>query len=1165
MASNVNLTYLYFDVRDYSGTSILSSYTLDLTPLRFIPDFTSSSLLSGSNKISNKKIKWDFGDGTQSTVLTGYHTYKWPGQYKVTLTVYDSNGFAYDSSFQPTINIYDFIHEQILFKDFGKFIYDVPASRIIDPLVIDRYSSWQSYNAVSANGGYTIGLYASGAAGDFEDSVNFENDKWSHLRSLSRFYVKEKLGATEQYVLVDKLSTTNTEFYAGIINNKIQVVPKGTLGCEFAGTTGTGEFYYVDDRVKNFTSREPPILIFCTLDNRFYKDEFSQRTNLFDYIDYPPYGFQNIAPAVQPIIKVRHNPAQNMSITTTGIDGEGTLSSTLFNIPEISWQKTQIPFVIRLKDEANFTTKTYPPLSSSTTNTALTSLTSYNMEFGLVYTDNTGTHPYTAVSFYEDFTPDAPQSLGAFYKGYFVPAQSTMNVKLTAQMTLIDPVNFPKDSLVGWIAQPQYSYLTRFFKQSLYDSCLGTISVNISALQSFFPSDPNRNVYAIAVAPSGAGFGNDYKAWVSDATNDTLIKLDVYGNILSSFYLSAFPVLSGNEIQYRNLLSPELSSAAPSSIVLDGNSDLWITLFDSGSAIKFDGEGGYVKAAIESNLTNIYYYLSADYNISSLSGYAGEGTILPSCIDTDLNNNIWISYTHPISNFLAKYDPNGALLTVIPFPFITSPAEIVVDRNRNVWVTAINLNTSAYTLTGCNDYVYKFDENGVLATGFPLSGFKRTGNITIDGAQNAWVAQDRETITRIDGASATQTNMTNFTVGSGLNQSSYINSFGGLTCDTSNYIWTINNFDQNMYFLDTLMPPPTAAADIDQVPLQFAPELSAYPLSSFQERAFLAYGDWIGFRWINKYMIPFTVIRTLTGESSYFNIYPYLGEYNITKINEDFDARGYYNSLRYQDVLQEKNIFFNNFLGTIVGGNTAKPYELGKTIYEKIANFVSNKSDPDKANLDSLLSMCKELSIQFELYNYPFPPQLRRLVDILSIKHKLLWGEQNKYNLDFNKRGTVANSNYGKNKGAELSTETSIISSGIPIVAYETFSEQYQVVNFAAISGYAIGQTLPLSTYAYDWGWGLVAPKSLTGTDIKNYYKFYQYNTTYENSFYDNIINWTDPLNTLDPSVSSFGSWQDNNGIMQNLISYELSKGLRLFLSANDIVYNSVSSSSNFF
>jgi hypothetical protein len=1162
MASNVNLTYLYFDVRDYSNASILSSYTLDITPLSFIPDFTSSSLLSGSNKISNKKIKWDFGDGTQSTTLTGYHTYKWPGKYKVTLTVYDSNGFAYDSSYQPIINVYDFIHEQILFRDFGKFIYDVPASRIIDPLIIDRYSSWQSYNALSASGGYTIGLYASGAAGDFQDSVNFENDKWSHLRSLSRFYIKKRIGVTEQYVLVDKLSTTNTEFYAGIINNTIQLVPKGTAGSEFVGTTGSGTFYYVDDRVKNFTSREPPILIFCTLDNAKYKDEFSQRTNIFNYIDYPPYGFQNIAPAVQPIIKVRHNPAQNISITTTGIDGEGTLSSSLFNIPEISWQKTQIPFVARLKDEAYFTTKTYPPLSSSTTDSALNTLTSYNMEFGLVYTNNTGTFPYTAAAFYEDFTADAPQSLGAFYKGYFVPLESTMNVKLTAQMTLIDPVNFPKDSLVGWIAQPQYSYLTRFFKQSLYNSCLGTVTVDISALQSFFKSDPNRNVYAIAVAPSGAGFGNDYKAWVSDATNDTLIKLDVYGNILSTFYLSAFPVLSGNEIQYRNLLSPVLSSAAPSSIVLDGNSDLWITLFDSISALKLDGEGGYTKAVAEPNLTNFVYYLSSDYNIGALSGYTGENTILPSCIDTDLNNNIWISYTHPISNFLVKYSPVGTLIMVIPFPFLISPAEIVVDRNRNVWVTAINLNTSGFTLSSCNDYVYKFDENGNLYSGFPLSGFKRVGNITIDGAQNAYVAQDREIITRIDGLSASQTN---FTVGSGLNQTSYINSFGGLTCDTSNYIWTINNFDQKMYFLDTQMPPPTAASYIDGVNLQFAPELSAYPLSTFQERSFLAYGDWIGFRWINKYMVPFTVTRTVTGESNYFNIYPYLGEYNITKVNEDFDAREYYNSLRYQDVLQEKNIFFNNFLGTIVGGNTAKPYELGKTIYEKIANFVSNKSDPDKANLDSLLSMCKELSIQFELYNYPFPPQLRRLVDLLSIKHKLLWGERNKYNLDFNKRGTVANSNYGRNKGAELSTETSLISSGVPIVSYETFSEQYRVVNFAAISGYAIGQTFPLSTYTYDWGWGLVAPKSLTGADIKNYYKFYEFNGAYENSFYDNIINWTDPLNTLDPYVSSFNSWQNDNGIMQNLISYELSKGLRLFLSANDIVYNSVSSSSNFF
>jgi len=303
-------------------------------------------------------------------------------------------------------------------------------------------------------------------------------------------------------------------------------------------------------------------------------------------------------------------------------------------------------------------------------------------------------------------------------------------------------------------------------------------------------------------------------------------------------------------------------------------------------------------------------------------------------------------------------------------------------------------------------------------------------------------------------------------------------------------------------------------------------------------------------------MVPFTTSRLLTGESNYFNFYPVSGQYGISKINEDFDAQDFYKSLIYTESLEEKRIFFNDFLGTIVGNISAQPYELGKTIYEKIANYTDNINDIDKVNLDQLIAFCKMLSIQFEQYNYPFPPQLARLVNILSIKHKNLWGETNKFAQNFYLNNVSFNPKLKYNLGTELSTLTSVISSGVPIVAYEIFSNSYNVVNVNALPSATYGLITPLSSYNYDWGWGLIAPRSLTGSEISEYYKFYNYIPLFDNKHYNNTIDWVNPMTTINYNVSSFKDWSKDNGIMQSLISYELTKGLRLFLSASNIVYN---------
>jgi hypothetical protein len=143
------------------------------------------------------------------------------------------------------------------------------------------------------------------------------------------------------------------------------------------------------------------------------------------------------------------------------------------------------------------------------------------------------------------------------------------------------------------------------------------------------------------------------------------------------------------------------------------------------------------------------------------------------------------------------------------------------------------------------------------------------------------------------------------------------------------------------------------------------------------------------------------------------------------------------------------------------------------------------------------------------------------------------------------------------------------------VVAYEIFSGNYKLVNTNYINGdvtylpvitsynsiedytTVYSNLIALSSYTSDWGWSLVAPDNITGTAITGYYKFYNYKPADIDTYYNNIIDWKDFLTTLSPTNSSYNTWSNDNGIMQNMFSYELTKGFKLFTSAANITYNS--------
>lgn len=303
-------------------------------------------------------------------------------------------------------------------------------------------------------------------------------------------------------------------------------------------------------------------------------------------------------------------------------------------------------------------------------------------------------------------------------------------------------------------------------------------------------------------------------------------------------------------------------------------------------------------------------------------------------------------------------------------------------------------------------------------------------------------------------------------------------------------------------------------------------------------------------------------IQTLSGESAAFAVVD--NDYYLAKINENFDQAATYKSYRFQETLLDKTVFFDDFLGTIVGDANAAPNVLGKRIHEKMSNFVSNTQDINACNIPALYSLKQMLNInikQFDSYNFSVPANLARIMDVLSIKQSKLWGHANEFADNFDKKGFDYSTTWGINLGDKLDALTTILTAGSAtqsIVAYEKFSNTYRLINTDALSSSnlqfidANKQTYALSAYNNFWGWGLILPADFAAADFDKYYLFYKYNNIPQGTILDNIINWDDANTTITRTTSSYNDWSKDNGTMQLLLANALFAGLNLFSSISD-------------
>jgi hypothetical protein len=1101
--------YIYFYTIDYKGDKTSKGYTLPITPFTFIPVFDDGE----TTLYSSKRILWDFGDGTTSESITAVHHFKLPGWYNVKCYILGKEGKGFVDSYSQNILVEDFVTDTIVisgveYKNESGFKY---------PFVVYRFNSWQTYEALSSVG-YTINLNVSGNTAPILNLDVYANDKWAHLKPYAKFETNiiNPITNKNELLPVNTITTdesSNKELFVKLENNNLVFCDKTDTGSCFVGTSGSKLLYYTDDLPKEIDDASINIVstIFCSFDKKKFKDldsfyknypenKYSVLNGVFDY-NIPSSLIEQLDP-------------HELVITSNGMDDDNDSNRIYtFDINPVKFTGQKIPFVARIKEYSGLTSK-YNPLLTLSNTTDLIS--------GQIYvelrdsTNNTISDNVTVVS---NFGILSSETNGGYFKGYLISDNPYQNVTIYAEAVPIVRKRYLIDTIYSIIGEPQADKIhsVKLIKTDGIRRIEDTI-INVPQLTGIYSS--------CVTCERALDRSTNWIVWVVDADREKILKLN------------PSKITNGNmQVIFDKFILPENSS--PSDICSDKNGNVWVTLYDSVSTIRINNLSNTVDKIIKPSINN------------EINNF--ENTVTPASIDTDYENNVWISYSNQLSSFIEKYDADGNFLTHINIISGFQCTEILTDLNLNVWGIAKDLTTTSQLLSDKNDKIFSINSTGSNINYYSVSG--SLWNIISDTNGDIWGTKNIDELFKIEVKN--NNNIINFSLNSDSTkkENNYISDLEGITCTTDGTILVIDNINKKLHYFDS------NSNNSLNFEVQWAWFQSINLPSNRIQDKINGYGDWNGFKYINKFQHIFgKSIKNLRGSSNTFTIYDSnSGKYDVRKINENFDPIRQLNSYRFQDFLLDKGDSVFKLIETFIGTLSSNPNYLGKLIYERISNFSDNIANIDTCNvsvLKSMYAMLDETYYTFGNGELSYPAELKRLIDMFSIKFSKLKGSRNKFAENFDSKGyyneqIIENGGtiiYGVNKGKELNFFTTVLTAGTNIVAFEKFSETYSLLNtnLCASSAYLtyidpINRTYALSGLNYYWGWNLSLPEQVNVNFVPRYYSFYEYLTGYDNNQTEGIINWSDTQTTVPENIISNEEW---NSIKENIINYTLAKGL---------------------
>jgi len=1014
---------------------------------------------------------WDFGDGNSSTTQHPVHKYGNTGTYTVGLTVCNVISCA---SVSKDVDITWPLNEYIHFTE-------IPTPS--EATKQNKYPFTVTVSMICAqDGGHNVQLYS-----QYSRSRPYQDpqSKWGHLLPQWRF---TDLSGN----VIESVNTTDTAVYVSSI---------------YVGVTGEAQFYYIDDMP---TLEGNPVLLWGTLETSGIPVSYDNEKQ-----ELPGYANSKL-----------------IAVTPYGINGENPVKLDITRngkAPILSpkWINVEFPFVISLKgdittvcDGDEITIFDYPSSNNVT----------WPIQREISGVSNTNVHWVPTTTYFQQ-TDANGFNIGGFARNSVYSHVSALDTNISAAV-VAQHTGWFRDTPFVWVSNPDNRTINRIEYPSPlpYYAVSSLLFPAVTALTNIYPVPYVSSLYdAMSLSGYGGIFGIAvdpcYDVWCTESELDRLLKYNNRGTLLSSINLKQIPAITA--------LNPSMSASdyalTPVGIALDRSAGMWVTLFDSVSTLKFDKYGNFLFAVVPSG-GNI---LIPDT----------DNSIKPSQVDTDIQNYAWVTYTSDVSSILAKYDLSGNLVIQIDqSPDYMSPVDIIVGRDNSFWVS----NTYSYQLSGS---IQHYTSAGALLATWDLSSGWPT-YLTLDRDGRPWFTYGYYNVGYIDPVSG----MIGFVVSGGnidlgslwFDASTRLDEqiHEGIACDAKNRIWVINSIENMVYVISSGQNVFNEAAFVsfkiwpdDQISWYNDNNTSTqYTLTSEWYKCAQAYGDWTGYRWINKYN-PYnpniTMTVTLTGISNDFDIKPFINEYDIRRFNESWDATTQIRSYALPEHIYNNYNFWVNYIGHAIGG-LETDQQVGRLSYEKIANFVKNHGDVDTANIRQLYSLANEVDVPIDDFNFVYPVNLGRIMDIISVDHQKLWGAHCKCDQNFYTSYICpkCGHSHASNLGDTLDVYTYMVTADTRFVVKPKFGTNYTLITPTVYNS--------LTTYPAS------AAANLTWLPSADYisYNFYAHMPSACNVQVDGVINWSDGYTTLSEGSSSLSAWYEDFQIVEEMLNYTLHAGL---------------------
>lgn len=264
-------------------------------------------------------------------------------------------------------------------------------------------------------------------------------------------------------------------------------------------------------------------------------------------------------------------------------------------------------------------------------------------------------------------------------------------------------------------------------------------------------------------------------------------------------------------------------------------------------------------------------------------------------------------------------------------------------------------------------------------------------------------------------------------------------------------------------------------------------------------------------------------IYTLSGTSEPFNIYPFENIHKYYKLGEEKTTYDIIKKYSHFDLTQLPEL--DSYLDTVAG-------EEGLDFYGKVQNFAKNHADIDLCSIKSLYDIAAKKDTTLDDFGLSYPSELEKFINDFSISLPKLIGTRCVCNTNFNCQNccgknicSVCGFDKKSNLGQDLLL-SSPVSANQTILIRENGSDIFE---FFFVNQDTIVQ-------------------NLTGSPIDEKgigkFCFFTWNETTQNNPVEGQINYRDNRNCLNKSLSSNTEWYSDNGVIEEVFNYILTKNL---------------------